>query len=307
MTFWLVAAAVVLAAIAPFVFESMRRSMDDRARKSAPGELADLPQGATHFQWQGPEDGPVAVCVHGLTTPSYVWSPIAGHLANRGFRVLTYDLYGRGFSARVKGRQDSTFFNAQLNALLAQQDVKDDITLLGYSMGGAIATSFAGSFPERIRKLCIIAPAGYGIDLGSFAMIAQRAGIVGYWYMLTFYGRILRKSVNAERHLPSSVPDIFDKQIAETRVKGFHYAVWSSLRGILSEDLEPAQSIIQERKIPTLAIWAEKDAVIPISGTDILREWNSDVKNIVIEGAEHAVAYVNVTEVCKSLDEFLEI
>lgn len=81
--------------------------------------------------------GPVAVCVHGLTTPSFVWHGLARGLATFGYRVLIYDLYGRGYSDRAPGHQDQAYFLQQLNDLLEDQQIKGDITLLGYSMGGA--------------------------------------------------------------------------------------------------------------------------------------------------------------------------
>lgn len=83
--------------LAPTVAEVLRPRMGPSARQSAPGEFAELSRGVTHYQWLGPEGGPLVVCVHGLTTPSFVWEGIAPRLAEAGYRVLTYDLYGRGY------------------------------------------------------------------------------------------------------------------------------------------------------------------------------------------------------------------
>jgi len=102
MIWWLLAAAVLLL-YAPLLRDWLRARMDDRARATAPGTFVDLPRGKTHYQWHGPEGGPVIVCIHGLTTPSFVFGPIAAHLAGRGYRVLTYDHYGRGYSYRPRG------------------------------------------------------------------------------------------------------------------------------------------------------------------------------------------------------------
>ena len=121
--------------------------MDDAARAAAPGRIARLSQGATHYTWTGPENGPVAVCVHGLTTPLQAWDGIAARLAEAGYRVLAYDLYGRGYSDRPGGTQDSAFFLRQLDDLLADQGIAGDITLLGYSMGGAIAAGLPRGIP----------------------------------------------------------------------------------------------------------------------------------------------------------------
>ena len=134
MTYLLILLAVFAAF--PLGIEARRKPMSAAARQDASGDFVTLSQGVTHYEWLGPARGPVAVCVHGLTTPSFVWRGLARGLARMGFRVLIYDLYGRGYSDRVQGRQDRVFFLRQLNDLLADQQVNGDITLVGYSMGG---------------------------------------------------------------------------------------------------------------------------------------------------------------------------
>lgn len=148
---WALLAIVVFIALWPFVREMRKPEMTDRWREDAPGSFVTLSQGVAHYDWIGPVRGPVAVCVHGLTTPSFVWGGLAQGLAAMGFRVLVDDLYGRGYSDRPKGKQDKAFFVAQLEELLAHQEVEADFTLFGYSMGGSIATAFAAKHPARVR------------------------------------------------------------------------------------------------------------------------------------------------------------
>lgn len=299
---WAFLAAGTALVAAPFLTEACRPRVTDKQRAAATGQVADLPNGPTWFQWRGPKDGPVAVCVHGLTTPSFVWGPLADHLAGMGFHVLIYDLYGRGLSARPKGEQDSAFFNAQLAALLDHQGIEGQITLLGYSMGGTIATGFAAAHPDRVHQLCLIAPAGLGHDLGPVAQMAINHPSIGKWMILGFYPRSLRRGLASERSLPSAIPDMVDLQIAESRKRGFAPAVLSSLRGIMDEDLALAHRAIHNAGIPTLAIWGETDDVIPLAGRERLTELNPEAHNVVIPGAGHPLAYTHVTEVAQALD-----
>ncbi|MDD9725434.1 alpha/beta hydrolase [Roseovarius sp. SK2] len=299
---WAFLSAGTALVAAPLIAEAFRPRVTNKQRAAATGQVADLPNGPTWFQWRGPEGGPVAVCVHGLTTPSFVWGPLADHLSGMGFRVLTYDLYGRGLSARPKGEQVSTFFTAQLAALLDHQGIEGDFTLLGYSMGGAIATGFAAAHPDRVCQLCLIAPAGLGHDLGPVAQMAINHPNIGKWMMLGFYPRSLRRGLNSERSLPSAIPDMVDLQIAESRKHGFAPAVLSSLRGIMDEDLAPAHRAICDAGIPTLAIWGETDDVIPLAGRDRLAALNPAARNVVIPGAGHTLAYTHVAEVSEVMD-----
>lgn len=305
MTWWAVIAILAAVAIWPFAVEALRPRMTRRRREAAPGQFTTLSQGVTHYQWRGPEDGPIAVCVHGLTTPSFVWGPIAEELVQSGYRVLTYDLYGRGFSDRPRGEQDSAFFIRQLDDLLEDQGVTGEITLLGYSMGGAIASAFAAQQAGRLRQLVLLAPAGLGHDLGPVADMAVKYNFFGRWMMLGFYAKSLRRATEAERGLPGRIDRIVDLQIAETRQKGFAPAVLSSLRGILDEDLEDAHRAIAGAGTPVLAIWGEKDDVIPLTCKETLAEWNGQARQAVVPDAGHALAYTHTDAVMAAMKPVL--
>ena len=275
--------------------------MGTRARKTAPGNFAKLSQGMTHYRWLGASDGPVAVCVHGLTTPSFVWDAIANGLGEMGYRVLVYDLYGRGYSDRPRGAQDCAFFTRQLIDILADQGVSEGITLLGYSMGGAIAPTFAAERQEAVRQLVLLAPAGLGHDLGPASRLLAQTGLLGSWAMLSIYGRSMRRALQKERSQKSSVPGIVDMQIAQLRYPGFLPAVLSSLRGALDANMEEAHRAVALADIPTLVVWAEQDEVIPVAGRDTLAAWNPAAQQEVVPGAKHSLPYTHDTQVIEIL------
>ena len=303
---WIVFLLVVAGIIAwPILRERRKPAMDDAARHDAPGEFVRLSRGVTHYQWFGGTRGPVAVCVHGLTTPSFVWGPIAQGLVALGFRVLVYDLYGRGYSDRPSGPQDAPFFVGQLADLLESQGVEDDITLLGYSMGGAIAAAYGATYPETLRQMVLIAPAGMGHDLGPVARLVQNYPRLGHWLMLALYGRSLREATEAERDLPSEIEGVVDLQQRELTYRGFVPGVLASLRGILDESREEDHEEISREGVPVLAIWGRDDEVIPITGMGKLAEWNRVVKHEVIEGAGHSLAYTHTDEVMYAMRDLM--
>ena len=303
---WAFAALIIAGIAAPFVAEFRRPKMDQTVRRTAPGPFAQLSHGVTHYQWLGPTQGPVAICVHGLTTPSFVWGPIAQGLAQMGFRVLTYDLYGRGYSDRPKGAQDAAFFLTQLNDLMDHEDVKNDVTLLGYSMGGAIASAFAADTPDRLRRLVLLAPAGFGHDLGPIARLMLNRPKLGKWLMMAFYGRSFRQATEAERDLDTSIKDIVDRQQAELGYRGFRPAVLASLRDLLDHDQEAEHRKISHQDVPVLAIWGQDDEVIPIAGLDKLGQWNTTARQEVIKGAGHALAYTHTDKVLHAMRDLLD-
>lgn len=297
---------VLVAIIAiPLIIEARRKPMDTSARSEASGDFAILSQGTTHYEWHGPVRGPVAVCVHGLTTPSFVWRGLARGLARMGFRVLTYDLYGRGYSDRVRGRQDRAFFLRQLDDLLADQQVAGDITLIGYSMGGAIATAFSSAHPDKVRHLILLAPAGMGAKGGGMTRFIARTPVIGDWLMLALFARTHHKTTESERDLPGSVENIVDLQQNELRYRGFIPAVLASLRGILSEVMKQDHKAIHRAGIPVLAIWGRDDTVIPLTAMGALTEWSRHARQEVIDGAGHGVTYTHTDAVLAAISDML--
>lgn len=298
MTFWIV--LIVIAAIiaaTPFVIEARRPVMDDAARAGAPGRFAELSQGVTHYRWHGGHKGPVAVCVHGLTTPSFVWDGIAAGLVQQGYRVLVYDLYGRGYSDRPKGPQTDDFFVRQLVDLLADQKVADDITLFGYSMGGTIATAFAARYPDRLRQLVLVAPAGFGgFPTGFFRRIRDNAPF-GDWLALADFPRRHRASSQAMSRDHPTLLATAEAQADQVNWRGFIPAVVSSLRHVLRDAREHEHRTLNKKDVHVISIWAAEDKSIPLSGMGNLTKWNRAAIQSQVEGATHWLPMTHPQEV----------
>ncbi|WP_425074323.1 alpha/beta fold hydrolase [Sagittula sp. S175] len=302
MSYWLTAAGGLVAAL-PALRELRRRPRNARLRAQAPGSFADLSQGVTHYDWLGPERGPVAVCVHGLTTPSFVWLGLARRLVAMGYRVLVYDLYGRGYSAAPRGLQTPGVFSRQLTDLLDHEGLTDDITLIGYSMGGAISAHWASENGHRLRRLILLAPAGMGHELGAMARWAVEWPVLGDWLFHMAYPTLFRKAAEAERNAASSVEDISDLQIGELDRRGFVRSVLSSLRGTLRRSAEAAHREIHATHLPVTAIWARDDKTIPLRAMGQLTQWNRDVRQVVIEEAGHGLTYTHADAVAQAIAE----
>jgi pimeloyl-ACP methyl ester carboxylesterase len=81
-----------------------QEELNKNTRKMLPGEFIQLSDGFTHYELDGPEEGDVIVLVHGFSTPLFIWDPTYEYLLDKGFKVLRYDLYGRGWF--VHGRRN---------------------------------------------------------------------------------------------------------------------------------------------------------------------------------------------------------
>ena len=88
--------AALIAYYAGVVYLGETRDLDNVARGEAPGDYVKLDHGWVHYEILGPLDGSLVLLVHGFSVPCYIWDPIIHALTSAGFRVLRFDLYGRG-------------------------------------------------------------------------------------------------------------------------------------------------------------------------------------------------------------------
>lgn len=302
---YLILALLAFVAAAPFLAELTRKGLTQSRLKQAPGEIAHLPDGPTHYRWSGPENGPIMVCIHGLSTPSYVFAATERSLASQGYRVLTYDLYGRGYSARPPGDQNAEFFTAQLHHLLKHQEILNEISLLGFSMGGQIAAAFAADEVDRVDELVLVAPAGLAQAEASGRSDIWTAPFIGGWLTRLFGGMVLRRELIEHRSVATVVPNFEDMQAAETRTRGFLPALLSSRRHLLSQSSEGDFQRIARAEIPVLAIWGTEDPIVPLSAMGVLARVIPDAQHVQIQGASHNLLQTHPREVAEALKQFL--
>ena len=279
-----------------------RRPMTARVRRAAPGAFARISHGVIHYEWHGPKNGPVLVMIHGLTTPSFIWRDQLPTLTSAGFRVLTFDHFGRGFSDRPVARHDMAFFVQEIDELLAELDVKAGFNLLGYSMGGGIATHYATVRRDRINKLVLVAPVGFLTNRPGWI---ARWPVVGDLAMFLFGGWSLRRTSRKDGIAENVDDEMIARQCQETRYAGFGAAVLSSVRNVIYIDQSKEHRLLLDRKVPLLAIFGTADKSIPIQAAMRLREINRQAQIVEIEDAGHALVLTHKDQVNQALIDFL--
>jgi pimeloyl-ACP methyl ester carboxylesterase len=110
-----------------------------------------------HAVAAGPNDGPVAVLLHGFPEFWYGWHRQIEPLANAGFRVIVPDQRGYNLSSKPFGVA-SYALTALVSDVIAIADQlgQEKIFLAGHDWGAAVAWSTALLHPHRVAKLAVL-------------------------------------------------------------------------------------------------------------------------------------------------------
>lgn len=282
----LVIGAVLYAAARPFIVERGRPAIGPTERHGADGEFIQLSQGVTHCKWTGSARGPVAVVVHGIASPMISVNAIGEALGSLGYRVLMYDLYGRGLSDAPSGKQDRAFFLRQLSDLCAYYGLTEELTIAGYSMGGNIATAFATEFPHSVKGIVLVAPGGIKTNQSAFSRFCSRVPLLGDWAHAMFAHNRILKTIPEEGDTPL-IEAVLQAQRKELNRRGYLPAMLSCRRGMLAEDQERDHRKLYRQGLSVTAIWAGTDAIIPLRAIGLLGLWNRDARQEVVADAGH--------------------
>ena len=277
--------------------------LDDRARREAPGSFIALPKGRVHYATAGPEKGIPLVLVHGLSVPGYIWDPVFTPLARAGFRVIRFDLYGRGFSDRPRVRYDAALFGTQLVQLLSALNITGPVHLAGVSMGGAICARFAVCHPERVDRLCLINPAGM-MPRPSLPERLKLLPGLGECHMGLFGRQRILAGLYDDFHTQLRPKGYEKKMVQQMGYAGFRRALLSTLRSGILHEMEPIYRSLGKSNLEMMLVWGKEDRVIPHENCMRLMGLIPDMECHFIERAGHLPHYEDPEQVLPLLIEF---
>jgi len=284
---------LVLLILGAYLLAEMRlKPLDDTARAAAPGAFAELSDGQIHYRWDGPEDGPVIVLVHGFSTPNFIYQQNVEALNAAGYRTLRFDHFGRGWSDRPRTRYDVDFYDRALTELLAHQGVEEPFGLAGLSMGGPIVAEFTARHPERVSKLVLLVPAGLdtsGADSPSAKLV--RTPIIGDWIWRMFGKGILLGDTQYDENARADADKLQGDVSEQFEYRGYLQALLSTLRHMPMADREETFERLAATGVPVLAIYGDADETVLVSSASKLESLVPDADIRIVEGGEHGLNY----------------
>lgn len=284
---------LILLILGAYLLADLRlKPLDDDARAAAPGTFAELSDGQIHYRWDGPEDGPVIVLVHGFSTPNFIYEQNVEALNAAGYRTLRFDHFGRGWSDRPRTRYDVDFYDRALVELLAHEGVDAPFGLAGLSMGGPIVAEFTARHPDRVSKLVLLVPAGLdtaGADSPSAKLV--RTPIIGDWIWRMFGKGILLGDAQYDENARSDADKLQGDVTEQFEYRGYLQALLSTLRHMPMADREETFQRLAATGVPVLAIYGDADETVLVSSAGKLKSLLPDADVRIVEGGEHGLNY----------------
>lgn len=254
-----------------------------------------LPSGKTHYQSVG--DGPVVILIHGVSGPLAVWDKVMDGLVSTGYRVIRYDLYGRGFSERLETVPYSlATYHTQLTELISALRLGSRIRLVGSSLGAIIASDYALRQPKNIVGIILVGPAGFPITV-PFAARLRDIPLIG-WVLTYFLAErtILKQNDHyfVEGRVPSDLRPFISDQLS---VAGTTDAILKTMKNAPVQSFIESYRQLGQTKVPVGVIWGRKDVTFPFENSRTLMDAIPHAKLVTIENSGHLPQYEKSEEV----------
>jgi len=282
--------ALLIVALVGFYYtrNPERETLDDAARKSAPGRFVHLSDGVTHYKIDGPDSGRVVVLVHGFSVPLYIWDSTAIALANAGYRVVRYDEYGRGWSDRPNVEYNADLYDRQFGELLDSLHVRDRVDVGGVSMGGWVTATFTGRHANRVRSLVLVDPVAPG-PRSSPTFTSRLMGLpfVGNYMFQTMAVPTMADGQASDFADPSKFPDWAERYRQQVHYRGFGRSLLSTRRVQSRLDMDSVYRSVERTRLPVLLIWGTSDHTVPFELNAGVRKAIPSAEFHPIEGSGH--------------------
>ncbi|MEQ9662238.1 MAG: alpha/beta hydrolase [Parasphingopyxis sp.] len=232
---------------------------------------------------EGPAGAPVIVLLHGFTMSLESWNGWAEALAS-DYRVVRYDLLGHGMTGPDPLSRYSAEERVEILRELLDRLHIDRATFGGNSFGGLVAWRFAARYPDRVDRLILVDSGAYSI----YGVTDEPAPVPPA--MRAYLTQLPEPAFQASlANIFADLSRISDSRKAEIREMmaqpGNAEAFIAHLEEFVLPDPEPDLARIEA---PTLVLWGEEDALIPLEQAGWIEAAIPNARRITYPGVGHA-------------------
>jgi EmrB/QacA subfamily drug resistance transporter len=319
----LMAFTAVGAALLACRLPAPRRS-DERelATRRGPRRAVDVP-GVAHNEmclhghrlvYRVAGSGPAVLLVHGLFEDSLTWRKVIPALA-RSHTVIAPDLFGHGESDAPSDVDYSLGGHAGTLQDLLDTLGHDRVTIIGHSLGGGIAMSFAYNYPTRVRRIALISSGGFGREVHPLLRALSLPGAGSALRLLTMRPTLgllawlarLARTAGARR--PARSARKLQLLLTSLGCRGRRAALISTVRSVIGwrgQCVSALDRLQQLRRFPTLLLWGTRDRMIPVHHASAAVAHNPEAELVLLDGAGHLPHLTRAEFVAERLSSFIE-
>src|SRR5664280_1525226 len=146
----------------------------------------------------GPEDGPLALCLHGFPDTAHTWRHLLPELAGAGYHAVAPFLRGYAPTAvPADGRYDTGTLALDACALHEVLGGGTDAVIIGHDWGALLTYPAAAYEPDRWAKVVTMAvPPARSMGYGFFAYQQLRRS----WYIFFFQSPLAEFAISMDDH-----------------------------------------------------------------------------------------------------------
>lgn len=239
------------------------RAVLEKRYLAAPADLRQVGAWQLHVRDSGPPknstDAPAVLLLHGFGSSLQTWDAWAEGLSAT-HRVIRIDLPGSGLSPPDPAHDYRDERSLQMLLTLLDHLGLPSVSVVGHSMGGRIAWTFAALHPERTHKLVLVAPDGFASEGFEYGKAMQVPAMLG-WMRHVLPKPLLRMNLQAAYARPESLTEAMTVRYHDLILApGARQAMLDRLQQTVLQEPGPRLRQIQA---PTLLVWGEADAMIP--------------------------------------------
>jgi pimeloyl-ACP methyl ester carboxylesterase len=255
--------------------------------------------------------GPLLVLVHGITSSSATWDRVLSKLAKQ-YTVLAPDLLGHGRSDKERGDYSLAAHANTIRDLMDVLGLRRG-TFVGHSLGGGVAMQLAYQYPERVDRLVLVAPGGFGREVSLMLRAATLPGsgrviAIGAAKPLVQAGTLL---VGMLRHLgfkPTTDLEELGRAYALLADPPARAAFVNTLRAVVDRDgqrVDPRDGAEIASRFPSLIVWGDRDRIVPARHGEQVHQLVPNTYLAVFEGSGHFPHRDDPERFVRVVDEFL--
>jgi pimeloyl-ACP methyl ester carboxylesterase len=277
-------AMVLLALLAYWLWTPDRdRAALEAKYANAPDDFIEVAGIRLHVRESGPKTAPAVILLHGFGSSLHTWEAWAQTMS-RSMRVIRFDLPGAGLTGPdPKGDYTDARALEILAALMDRLGVAR-ASLVGNSIGGRIAWTFAAKNPARVDKLVLVSPDGFaspGFQYGRAPEVPAFLGAMRY----VLPKAILRMNLEPAYADPARLGDAVVTRYHDLMlVPGVRDAMLARMRQTVLQDPRP---LLKQIAAPVLLLWGEKDAMIPVANAQDYVKVLKQSMLVVLPGLAH--------------------